>query len=84
MPGRSNALAIASRLGMPSDVIDGARGLLGEQDADEHDVLVELQEQQVPRPILPGPRCPLCPLPNAQCPLPTAQNPKPKAQGPRP
>ena len=84
MPGRSNALAIASRLGMPSDVIDGARGLLGEQDADEHDVLVELQEQQVPRPILPCPRCPLCPLPNAQCPLPTAQNPKPKAQGPRP
>ena len=50
VPGRSNALAIASRLGMPSDVIDGARGLLGEQDADEHDVLVELQEQQVPRP----------------------------------
>ena len=25
VPGRSNALAIASRLGMPSDVIDGAR-----------------------------------------------------------
>ena len=84
VPGRSNALAIASRLGMPSDVIDGARGLLGEQDADEHDVLVELQEQQVPRPILPCPRCPLCPMPNAQCPLLTAQNPKPKAQAPRP
>merc|ERR1740115_113520 len=49
VPGRSNALAIASRLGMPSDVIDGARELLGDQDADEHDVLVELQEQQVER-----------------------------------
>jgi len=49
VPGRSNALAIASRLGMPTDVIDGARELLGEQDADEHDVLVELQAQQVER-----------------------------------
>ena len=84
VPGRSNALAIASRLGMPSDVIDGARGLLGEQDADEHDVLVELQEQQVPCPILPCPICPLCPLPTAHCPLPNAQRPTPNAQCPRP
>ena len=87
VPGRSNALAIASRLGMPSDVIDGARELLGDQDADEHDVLVELQEQQV----TPNAQCPManiqCPLPTAQCPMPTmpdAQCPMPDAQCPMP
>ena len=37
VPGRSNALAIAARLGMPGDVVDGARELLGESDATEHD-----------------------------------------------
>ena len=79
VPGRSNALAIASRLGMPSDVIDGARGLLGEQDADEHDVLVELQEQQVPCPLRPR-----CPLPKAQCPRPKAQGRTLNAERPMP
>ena len=84
VPGRSNALAIASRLGMPSDVIDGARELLGDQDADEHDVLVELQEQQV----TPNAQCPManiqCPLPTAQCPMPNAQCSMPLARRPMP
>ena len=93
VPGRSNALAIASRLGMPSDVIDGARELLGDQDADEHDVLVELQEQQVPWPMphapwpMPNAQCPLltaqCLIPNAQCPTPNTQCPMPDAPTPQ-
>ncbi len=45
LPGQSNALAIASRLGMPSDVVDAARaGLSSEQRALET-VLADLRTQ---------------------------------------
>ncbi|MBX7110310.1 MAG: endonuclease MutS2 [Dehalococcoidia bacterium] len=45
LPGQSNALAIAARLGMPADVIEEARaGLSSDQQAMEH-VLADLRRQ---------------------------------------
>ena len=49
IPGRSNAIAIASRLGMPQDVVEGARGLLGEGEVSVDDVVQQLQDQQEER-----------------------------------
>ncbi len=40
VPGRSNALAIARRLGMPSDIVEAASGLLSEDDT-RADALLE-------------------------------------------
>ena len=45
LPGQSNALAIASRLGMPGEVIDGARAGLSTEERDMQSLLVELREQ---------------------------------------
>jgi len=45
LPGQSNALAIASRLGMPADVIDAARAGLSTQQRDMEAVLADLRAQ---------------------------------------
>ncbi len=45
LPGQSNALAIASRLGMPADVIGAARAGLSTQQRDMESVLADLRAQ---------------------------------------
>jgi DNA mismatch repair protein MutS2 len=45
LPGQSNALAIASRLGMPPDVIEAARAGLTTSERDLESVLVDLRRQ---------------------------------------
>ena len=46
LPGRSYALTIASRLGLPSEIVDGARQSLSPQDLADDDLLKELQEER--------------------------------------
>ena len=46
LPGRSNALAIATRLGMPEDVIGGARELLHPADVEVEHLLAEIQSER--------------------------------------
>jgi len=46
LPGRSNALAIAERLGLPRRIIEGARGLLTEDDLIADDLLDELHKKR--------------------------------------
>jgi DNA mismatch repair protein MutS2 len=46
LPGRSNALAIATRLGMPQDVIGGARELLSPADVEVEHLLAEIQRER--------------------------------------
>ena len=43
LPGRSNALAIADRLGLPSDIIADARGMVATEDLAADDLLDEIQ-----------------------------------------
>lgn len=43
LPGRSNALAIASRLGLDEEIIDEARGLVATEDLVADDLLDEIQ-----------------------------------------
>ena len=45
LPGQSNALAIAARLGMPADIVEAARSSLGSEQHDLESVLGELREQ---------------------------------------
>ncbi len=45
LPGQSNALAIASNLGMPSDVIERARGSLSREERDLESLLGDLRSQ---------------------------------------
>ena len=45
LPGQSNALAIASGLGMPSDVIEAARGTLSTEERDFESLLGDLRAQ---------------------------------------
>jgi DNA mismatch repair protein MutS2 len=42
LPGRSNALAIATRLGLPGEIVEGARTYLGEADLHAEDLLDEI------------------------------------------
>jgi DNA mismatch repair protein MutS2 len=44
IPGRSNALAIASRLGLPERIIERARSMVGVEDLIADDLLDELQQ----------------------------------------
>jgi DNA mismatch repair protein MutS2 len=44
IPGRSNALAIASRLGLPADIIQAAREMVGTEDLVADDLLDELMK----------------------------------------
>ncbi|MFD1456027.1 endonuclease MutS2 [Levilactobacillus lanxiensis] len=46
IPGRSNALDIAARLGMPSQVIDAARGLTDQDSQDLNAMISDLTEQK--------------------------------------
>ncbi len=43
LPGRSNALAIASRLGLPEEIIDEARGMVATEELVADDLLDEIQ-----------------------------------------
>jgi DNA mismatch repair protein MutS2 len=45
LPGQSNALAIASNLGMPGDVIEAARGGLSTEERELESMLAELRSQ---------------------------------------
>jgi DNA mismatch repair protein MutS2 len=44
IPGRSNALAIAQRLGLPMDIIDDARSMVGTEDLIADDLLDEISK----------------------------------------
>lgn len=44
LPGRSNALAIAERLGLPQDIIEDARSLVGVEDLVADDLLDEITQ----------------------------------------
>ena len=46
LPGRSYALTIAARLGLPPEIIDEARGSLSPEDRASEDLLGELQEER--------------------------------------
>ena len=46
LPGRSYALTIAARLGLPPEIIDEARGSLSPEARASEDLLVELQEER--------------------------------------
>jgi len=46
LPGRSNALAIAGRLGLPDDIIQSARGTLDPADLKADDLLDEIHRQR--------------------------------------
>ena len=43
LPGRSNALAIASRLGLTPEIVDRARGMIPTQSLEAEDLLVEIK-----------------------------------------
>lgn len=46
LPGRSNALAIAKRLGMPDEIVNDARGELNPSDLQVDDLLDEIHRQR--------------------------------------
>ena len=46
VPGRSNALAIAGRLGLPKSLLDAARGLMGPESLQVDQLLLELQQER--------------------------------------
>ncbi len=46
LPGRSNALAIASRLGLPEPIIEAARADVGQSDQDADDLLDEIHRSR--------------------------------------
>ncbi len=46
LPGRSNALAIAERLGLPSEILEAARGMINPTDLHAEDLLDEIHRQR--------------------------------------
>ncbi len=46
IPGKSNAFAISSKLGLPDDIIKKARDLVGQNDLDFEEVLNQLEQQR--------------------------------------
>jgi len=46
LPGRSNALAIAERLGLPSEILEAARGMINPTDLRADDLLDEIHRQR--------------------------------------
>ncbi len=47
VPGKSNAFAISSRLGLPDHIIDSARTQISEQDKSFEDVLTALEQRRI-------------------------------------
>ncbi len=47
VPGRSNALAIAQRLGLPPEIADAARGYLDPETEHVDDLLAQIQQRQI-------------------------------------
>ncbi len=47
VPGRSNALAIAQRLGLPSEIAHAARGYLDPETEHVDDLLAQIQQRQI-------------------------------------
>jgi DNA mismatch repair protein MutS2 len=47
IPGKSNAFAISSKLGLPSSVIDDAKNLIGSQDKSFEDLIAELNNSRI-------------------------------------
>jgi DNA mismatch repair protein MutS2 len=46
LPGRSNAFAIATRLGLPSEIVDRARSMVAEGDLRTEDLLADIHRQR--------------------------------------
>lgn len=46
LPGRSNALAIAERLGLPAEILEAARGMINPTDLRSDDLLDEIHRQR--------------------------------------
>ena len=47
VPGKSNAFAISSKLGLPDSIIESAKGHIDEQDENFEDVLTDLESTRV-------------------------------------
>lgn len=47
VPGKSNAFAISSKLGLPQEIIDQARENVGESDKSFEDVITELEQSRI-------------------------------------
>jgi DNA mismatch repair protein MutS2 len=47
VPGKSNAFAISSKLGLPSYIIEDAKGQISEQDESFEDVLTSLEQNRI-------------------------------------
>ena len=47
IPGKSNAFAISSKLGLPNSIIDSAKDQLSKQDMEFEDMMVTLEENRV-------------------------------------
>ena len=46
LPGRSNAFAIATRLGLPADIVTSAKAMVAEGDLKVEDLLAEIHQQK--------------------------------------
>ncbi len=47
IPGKSNAFAISEKLGLPTDLIEDARGRIGESEENFEDLLADLEKSRV-------------------------------------
>ena len=47
IPGKSNAFAISSKLGLPDEIIDAAREQIGKEDESFEDVIADLEQSRV-------------------------------------
>ena len=47
IPGKSNAFAISSKLGLPDEIIDAARAQIGKEDESFEDVISDLEQSRV-------------------------------------
>ena len=47
IPGKSNAFAISSKLGLPDDIIDAARAQIGQEDKSFEDVIADLEQSRI-------------------------------------